>query len=66
MKSKLNSDFKCLTRIKNQIVKITKKQIIKIFKNEFNNCIEDESLDCNIIYTLNNPVARFEFIKKEK
>ncbi len=46
--------------------KLSKKDIIEIFKNEFNNCIEDKSLDCNITYTINNPVAKFEFIKKEK
>ncbi len=66
MESKLNSDFKCITRGKNPTVNITKKEIIKIFKNEFNSCIEDESLDCNITYSIDNPVAIFEFIKKEK
>lgn len=65
MESKINSDFKCIT-IRNSIVKIDKKKIIKIFKNEFNSCIEDESLECNIIYSIDNPIAKFEFIKKEK
>ncbi len=65
MQSKINSDFKCITR-KNPIVKINKKKIIEIFKNEFNSCIEDQSLECNIIYSIDNPIAKFEFIKKEK
>ena len=65
MQKILNSDFKCIT-IKDPRVKITKKKMIEIFKNEFNNCIEDESLNCNITYTIDNPIAKFEFIKKEK
>ena len=64
MESKINSDFKCITR-KNPIIKIDKKKIIEIFKNEFKSCIEDESLDCTITYT-KDPIAKFEFIKKEK
>lgn len=62
MKTKLNSDFKCITKQK----LISKKDMIKIFKNEFNNCIEDKTLDANITYSINNPIAKFEFIKKEK
>ena len=61
MKNKLNTDFKYLTK-----KSLNREDIINIFKKEFNRCIHDKSLEPNMRYSIDNPVAMFEFIKKEK
>jgi len=62
MQKILKSNFICITKADIS----AKLNIVDIFKREFNSCIEDKSLDCNIIYSIDNLVAKFEFIKKEK
>lgn len=59
----INSDFKCIAP-NNESKPITRKQLNKILLKDFKKFLNDKSLDINVTYSIQEPVASFDFRSK--
>ena len=65
MKKKiLNNDFKLISTQKDFRKALTKKEVINYIKKEFNSCINNNTLNVNMICSVIPPEIRFEFTEK--